>query len=237
MAHLEQKQFVAIVARHLGNYFTSCKVLEIGALDINGTVRDYFHKCQYLGIDVAEGRGVDLVCQGQDYAAPDNAFDQVISCEAMEHNPHWGATFLNMVRMCRPGGLVLMTCATTGRAEHGTSRTSALDSPLTVELGWDYYRNLLAEDFAEVIDLDANFSQYRFWTNQHSHDLYFCGIKAGKAGAPGTVWNKLVQEVEACSSPQSPKQSQRFTHVTTNYLRSLRKRALRKLLRILRLTK
>lgn len=234
MAHLEQKRFIAIVARHLGDYFTRCRVLEIGSLDINGSVRDYFHKCQYTGIDVAEGKGVDLVCQGQEYAAPSDSFDQVISCEAMEHNPHWSATFLNMVRMCKPGGLVLMTCATTGRTEHGTGKAEAESSPLTVKLGWNYYRNLSQADFAGVIDLRAAFSQHHFWINPNSFDLYFCGIKAGKEGKPSKVWEKLVKEVEACALSPNSGQSCRCSFVTVNYLRNLGPRVLRKLGKIFR---
>ena len=136
-----------------------------------------------LGIDVAEGKGVDLVCQAQDYDAPEGSFDHVISCEAMEHNPHWKASFANMVRMVRPGGLVVMTCATTGRAEHGTTRTSPDSSPLTVELGWNYYRNLKESDFRSAFDFDALFSHFYFGVNWRSFDLYFCGIK--RSAAPG----------------------------------------------------
>lgn len=237
MAHTEQKRFLAIVARYLGNYFTRCSVLEIGSLDITGSARDYFHKCQYLGLDVAAGKGVDIVCQAQEYTAPSNSFDHVLSCEVMEHNPQWAATFLNMVRLCKPGGLVLMTCATTGRAEHGTSRTSAEDSPLTVKLGWEYYRNLAREDFEGIINFAANFSQYHFWTNRYSHDLYFCGIKAGKAGINDAVWEKLIKKVAASTSTQISQQNYLATQIITNTPRSLRKRALRKLMKAFRLNK
>src|SRR5690606_19424692 len=103
-------------------FFRGTRVLEVGSLDLNGSVRSNFSGCDYLGIDVAAGPGVDLVCQGQDYDAPDGSFDVVTSCEAMEHNPYWRETFANMLRLCRPGGLILMTCATTGRGEHGTTR-------------------------------------------------------------------------------------------------------------------
>lgn len=234
MAHPEQKRFIATVARHLGRYFTNCRVLEIGSLDINGSVRDYFHKCKYIGIDVAEGKGVDMVCQGQEYAAPSDSFDQVISCEAMEHNPHWEATFRNMVRLCRPGGLVLMTCATIGRAEHGTTKTGAMDSPLTVKLGWEYYRNLLPEDFRRAIDLEANFSQYHFWTNRYSLDLYFCGIKTGVSDVPASRWQALLKEVEASTVSPIPRRYLRYQTVTANYLRNLSARKFHKFITFLK---
>ena len=40
------------------------KVLEIGSLDINGSVRPLFEDAEYyLGIDMQEGPGVDLVAK------------------------------------------------------------------------------------------------------------------------------------------------------------------------------
>jgi hypothetical protein len=67
-----------------------------------------------------------------------------------------------------------MSCATTGRPEHGTKRTSPQDAPL---IEWDYYKNLTEEDFREAFDLDKMFSKYEFSTNSQPYDLYFYGIK------------------------------------------------------------
>lgn len=198
MAHQGQRDFIELMSKHLDRYFRSCKVLEIGSLDVNGTVRDFFSDCDYVGIDLAAGKGVDVVCEGQHYDAPDGSFDHVICCEVMEHNPYWRETMANMVRLCRPGGLVTMTCATTGRAEHGTARTTPGDSPLTIGAGWEYYRNLSAGDFRRIAAPDEAFAAYRFWTNWSWYDPYFCGIKRGDA--PGEEkpagWEALVGEVD-----------------------------------------
>ena len=144
MAHPAQNEFIGRIRDIFPGHFRHARVLEIGSLDINGTIRGLFTDCDYTGIDVGPGPGVDVVCAGQDFDAPDESYDVVISCEAMEHNPYWAETFTNMVRLAKPGGLVLMTCATLGRKEHGTTRTTPADSPLTVAKGWDYYRNLRA---------------------------------------------------------------------------------------------
>lgn len=181
MAHATQREYIGILAERLPGFFRDCRVLEVGSLDINGSIRDFYKNCDYIGLDIGAGKGVDVVCEGQKYDAPDNSFDHVISCEVMEHNPHWVPTFKNMIRLCRPGGLVVMTCAATGRVEHGTTRTTAADSPLTTEAGWDYYRNLTKEDFASQIALDADFSSYFLDINWGSYDLCFCGIKRGPA--------------------------------------------------------
>lgn len=166
-----------MLATYLPNFFAGRKVLEVGSLNINGSVRDFFRDCEYIGLDVAPGRNVDIVCEGQKYDAPDSSFDVVISCEVMEHNPYWLETFQNMVRVCKPGGLIVMTCATIGRPEHGTTRTTPSDSPLTVDIGWDYYRNLTRKEFEKNINLTNLFSTYHFQTNWDSFDLLFFGLK------------------------------------------------------------
>ncbi len=197
MSHPSQQEFVGLISSDLPEYFSGRKILEVGSLDINGTVRGFFSECEYIGIDIGPGKNVDVVCEGQKYDAPDNTFDQVISCEVMEHNPYWVETFQNMVRVCKPGGLIMMTCATTGRPEHGTSRSRPTNSPLTINQGWNYYKNLNDKDFEKALKLGDMFEHYQFWTNWSSYDLCFCGLKksAGQAGVTLPRWNKLIGKV------------------------------------------
>ena len=196
MSHSTQQDFILYTKNKFPNYFTNSKVLEVGSLDINGSMRSFFSECDYLGIDVGEGQGVDLVVQGQEYNAPDESYDVCASGECFEHNPYWAETFSNMTRMCKSGGLVLFTCATTGRKEHGTSRTDSGSSPLTVGIGWEYYKNLTEQDFRESFEesFDEIFSEYEFHSTEDydnptdfikhmrtyinpCEDLYFWGIK------------------------------------------------------------
>lgn len=173
MAHQQQFDFVKSVAHLYPKHFHNANVLEIGSLDINGSVRQFFVDCEYIGLDLGEGKGVDVICQGQDYDEPADTFDTVISCECFEHNPEWVATFKNMHRMTKPGGLIIMSCATTGRAEHGTKRTSPQDAPFC----GDYYKNLTEQDFVEHFKLDEMFSTFQFSVGLQTRDLYFYGIK------------------------------------------------------------
>lgn len=177
MAHSEQLNFIQSIKDQHPKYFTNQKVLEIGSYNVNGSVRQFFEGGSFLGIDVAEGKDVDLVCNGESYDAPDNSYDVVISCECMEHNPKWIETFSNMIRLVKSGGMIIMTCATTGRAEHGTTRTTPLDSPLTIGLGWDYYENRTFEDFNSNFNFREIFENHQFVVNVSSHDLYFLGVK------------------------------------------------------------
>lgn len=170
MSHQAQLDFVAGLKKKFPDYFVRKEVLEIGSLNINGSIRQFFEQCIYVGVDIGEGRDVDLVAKGENLAYLDDSFDVVASCECFEHNPEWAATLRNMIRMC--GGLVFFSCATTGRPEHGTRRTSPQDAPFC----GDYYRNLTEDDVRQEVDLSA-FKVYEFISNDKAHDLYFWGIK------------------------------------------------------------
>lgn len=185
MSHIQQRFFVNGVKQFLPTFFQNSKVLEIGSLNLNGSVREFFTDCQYLGIDVGMGPDVDEVCYGEDFGAKANSFDTVISCEAMEHNPGWQKTWLNMIRVLHSQGLMIMTCATHGRKQHGTENFQPHDSPLTTSLGQNYYKNLNAQDFIKITNPDNWFSEWGFFVDGSSYDLYFFGL--GTAADTGTI--------------------------------------------------
>jgi hypothetical protein len=84
--------------------------------------------------------------------------------------------------MLKPGGLFVFTCASTGRPEHGTRRTSPNDSYGTIGnvSGWtDYYKNITFDDLNAAIDVDNTFTCYASYYNTSPCDLYFWGIKNG----------------------------------------------------------
>ena len=156
--------------------FKDAKVLEVGSLNINGSVRQFFENCDYVGVDLAEGKDVDLVGQFHLLSIANNSFDTVISCECFEHDKHWKETFETMWRIAR--GLVIFSCATTGRPEHGTRRTTPQDSPFTSEIENDYYMNLTEQDIRKEIDMENYFSEHEFIARETwPQDLYFWGIK------------------------------------------------------------
>lgn len=171
MSHQQQMEFVANVKAKFPEFFTGQKVLEIGSLNINGSVRPFFEgSAQYIGCDLGEGPGVDIVSLGHELPYEDGSFDVVISCECFEHDQHWEKTFKKMIDLTREDGLVIFSCATIGRAEHGTSRTSPADAPFTN----DYYRNLEEKDFE---GFKSFFKSHAFSECQSPRDLYFWGLK------------------------------------------------------------
>lgn len=180
MAHRQQLGFVRTVAENLSEEWQTFSVLEIGSYDVNGSVRQFFSGADYVGVDLCTGPGVDVVGDGHSVDFGVDRFDLSISCECFEHNPQWVETFLNMVRMTKPGGVVIVTCASTGRREHGTTRTRTAASPGTQSIGWDYYCNVSKRMFMKRFDLESIFSDYFVMYNFAKKDLYFVGVKAGK---------------------------------------------------------
>lgn len=180
MAHPEQRAFFESVKAKFPDSFKDVRVLDVGSLDVNGNLRGLFDMpCWYTGIDIGPGPNVDVVCPGHLF---DSGFqyDTVISAECLEHDMFWVQTLQNMWYLLKTGGLMAISCATTGRAEHGTTRCEPMSSPLTAKSrsAWsDYYRNLTEWDFQDALSKNL-FSEHEFQVNEKSHDLYFWGIKA-----------------------------------------------------------
>ncbi len=181
MSHPEQLAVFQAVADRNRGFVSGARVLEIGSYDVNGSIRRVFEGAgEYVGVDLAEGPGVDLVAYGHEVDQPDGTYDLTVSGECFEHDPHWRDTFRNMARLTRPGGLVVFTCASHGRPEHGTRRSDVTDSPGTQAEGMDYYRNLVAADF-DQLPLAEWFREWRFWYMPTTFDLYFAGVRNGAA--------------------------------------------------------
>lgn len=218
MAHEQQKVFCKSVKERFPEFFIEKLVVDIGALDINGNNQYLFEKSCYLGVDLFIGRNVDIVCKGNELGLPDESVDVVISTECFEHDCQYGKTIENMYRMLKPGGLFLFSCATTGRPEHGTRRTTPEDAPFIQLLGsWaDYYKNLEESDIRAVLDIDAAFEKYEFSTQHETHDLYFWGIKNGQFTARSDysflvengIFGKLRNELEQMTQDVQLKESE-----------------------------
>lgn len=151
--------------------------MDIGSLEINGGPHLMLKPQEYVGVDLAKGLNVNLVSRGEDVSLPSNYFDASISSECFEHNPNWRSTLHNMTRMVKNGGIVAFSCATTGRPEHGTSRSDGgMAAPLAVKLGVEYYENVTEVDVLSCIGKNL-FITFNIFINRNSKDLYFVGIK------------------------------------------------------------
>lgn len=145
--HVEVLQFInAVKARSL-HYFVGAKVLEAGSLNINGSVRQMFQNCDYTGVDICNGKDVDVVGRVHELPAEMTGYDTVISAEMLEHDQYWKDSLRSMYERLRPGGLMIITAAGKSRPEHGTKYTSPYDSPATT----NYYENRSVDDILSVL--------------------------------------------------------------------------------------
>lgn len=93
------------------------KNLEMGSQNVNGSVRGFFGP-DYVGIDHAEGSGVDMVASTHAAPFPDDTFHTVISTEMLEHDPNPRRSIEEAARLLKPGGLLLLTCRGNGFSYH-----------------------------------------------------------------------------------------------------------------------
>ena len=171
MAHGQQQSFCKDVSRKFDSHFKGARVLEIGSLNINGTVRGFFKDCDYTGVDIHSGKDVDIVSKTKDLEFGTLKFDTIISAECFEHDSEYEESVKKIIELLKTEGLFVFTCATTGRPEHGTPRTDGDD--YGPESG--YYKNLVEDDFKVIDGWLKAFPDGCFISR--GHDLYFYGIK------------------------------------------------------------
>ena len=158
MAHTEQQEFFNDLTIRLPEYFnSSIKVLEVGSQNINGSIRQFFSRAEsFVGLDLSMADDVDWTIPGELVELPDCWADTSVSTECFEHCKDWKNVFLNMIRITKPGGLIIITCASTCRATHGTIDSDIESSPFTS----NYYKNISLKDLSNAVDLSRYFTKY-----------------------------------------------------------------------------
>jgi len=194
MAHPQQLAYFERIRDLFADAFTDAEnILEVGSQNINGTIRDLFTvDANYLGLDIGKGKDVDLVIPGELVELPDGWADISISTECFEHAKNWREILLNMIRITKPQGLILLTFAGKGRTVHGTIDSDAFSSPFTTT----YYQNLGPDDVARDISIGKYFSRHGFEVDSIAHDTYFWGIRNSDNPAdPDSNWETLERRL------------------------------------------
>ena len=93
------------------NYF----IVELGSMNLNGSLREISPTTQYIGLDMCPGNGVDIVLEDP-YVLPfaDNSVDVLVSSSCFEHTELFWKSYLECLRVLKPNGLFYMNVPTTG---------------------------------------------------------------------------------------------------------------------------
>lgn len=108
-------EIVRIVAESLPK---KIKVLEIGSLIVEGQehllVRKYFPEAEYIGVDMQQGNGVDIVADCIDYCynyyqSGSEVFDLILCLDMLEHAKEPFEVIESAKQCLKPNGVLLVT--------------------------------------------------------------------------------------------------------------------------------
>lgn len=107
------------IADHAG---VAGKVLEVGAYNVNGTIRDQFANRErfpeYIGVDMRPGPGVDRVMDANKLEFKNGSFDVLLCCDMIEHDARFWESAREFHRVLKPGGYAIVTAASLTMPPH-----------------------------------------------------------------------------------------------------------------------
>lgn len=85
-------------------------VLEVGSRSFRGwSLRGLFNGNKYVGIDMNQGEGVDIVCSSHNMQIESDSIDLIICTSMLEHDSNPTATIKEMKRVLKSTGKILIT--------------------------------------------------------------------------------------------------------------------------------
>ena len=96
---------------------SSCTVVELGSMEVNGSLRTGCPPvARYIGLDVMSGPGVDIVVEPNARLPIATDFaDLVVASSVFEHDLFFWETFLELIRITKPGGAIYINAPSNGR--------------------------------------------------------------------------------------------------------------------------
>lgn len=104
-------------------------VIDVGSLDINGSYRELFEGWNYIGIDVVQGKNVDLVLSHPNnwWMFSNECIDVIISGQCFEHVEDHDALMLEIARTLKVGGICCIIAPSGGDPDHGLRKYKIKD--------------------------------------------------------------------------------------------------------------
>jgi SAM-dependent methyltransferase len=153
------------------------RILDVGAMNVNGSLRSLAPEgADYVGLDLEAGLGVDVVLEGATYPFEADSFDACVSVSCLEHDAAFWDSFLEMARVCRPGGFVFLDVPSNG-PYHAYPHDN-----------WRFYP-------------DAGLALER-WAQRAGQPMQL--IESGTLRRRHDVWNDLVMVFQKAAEPVIP---------------------------------
>ena len=115
--HLSSLEHVERLVRQYLSEKTGIKIIDIGSYDVNGSYKRFFARpgWEYVGVDLVPGPNVDVTLASP-YRLPfaSHSVDVIVSGQAFEHIEFFWLTWLEMVRVLKPGGLIFLLAPSRG---------------------------------------------------------------------------------------------------------------------------
>lgn len=187
--HLSSYQHMTdLVARHLDRG-TPLRILDVGSYDVNGSYRQLFDGQQgwsYTGVDLSAGPGVDVVLEDP-YRLPfeSASFDLIVSGQAFEHVEFFWLTWMEMLRVLKPGGRIFLIAPSRG-PEHRYPQDCWRFYP-------DGYRALAKFGHCELLEVTTDWEPHEDEGSSHWGDTVGVFLKQRQSSIKQRVAERVLR--------------------------------------------
>lgn len=103
----QTKEFIS---KFFETHERSGSILDVGSLNVSGTIREHCRGLQYVGLDMQSGENVDLVCNAHDMLGliEPHSYDYVACFDTIEHDDKFWITVENCKKVLKPGGWLFL---------------------------------------------------------------------------------------------------------------------------------